>query len=139
MKQTAFAAILIKACDDYLLSSQLQRESLFPYFKMGQTIFQGTRGLITPEKAKRLMMEDVVIGETWAQNEIERYTYRMPGQATAYFYGYSNLQALRTQVEVALGDKFDDQKYHDFLLAQGILPPQVLRTAVFEDFVPAQQ
>ena len=96
-------------------------------------------GLISPEKAKRLLMEEVVLGETWAQNEIERYTYRMPGQATAYFYGYSHLQALRTQVELALGEKFDDLQYHDFLLAQGILPPDVLRAAVFEDFVPAQK
>lgn len=37
-------------------------------------------GLISPEDAKRLIMEDMVIGEGWAQNEIERYTYRMPGR-----------------------------------------------------------
>jgi len=96
-------------------------------------------GLITPEKAKRLLMEDVVVGEDWAQNEVERYTYRMPGQATAYFYGYSKLQALRTQVELAFGGEFDQLAYHDFLLAQGVLPPEVLRTAVFEDFVPSQE
>ena len=64
-------------------------------------------GLITPEDAKRLIMEDVVIGESWAQNEIERYTYRIPGQATAYFYGYTKLQALRTQTELALRENFE--------------------------------
>jgi len=36
-------------------------------------------GLITPEEAKRLIVEDIAIGEKWAQNEVERYTYRMPG------------------------------------------------------------
>jgi len=96
-------------------------------------------GRITPENAKRLLMEDVVLDEGWAQNEIERYTYRMPGQATAYFYGYSNLQALRTQVELALGEKFNQKALHDFILAQGILPPQVLKESVFEDFVPSQK
>ena len=95
-------------------------------------------GLITPEEAKRLIVEDIAIGEGWAQNEVERYTYRMPGQATAYYYGYNKMQALRTQTELKLSDKFDQQAYHDFILAQGILPPEILRDAVMNDFVPAQ-
>ena len=96
-------------------------------------------GLITPEQAKRLMIEDIGIGEGWAQNEIERYTYRMPGQATAYYFGYSKLQALRTQTELALRDDFDQQSFHDFILAQGMLPPDLLKKAVMEDFVPSQR
>ena len=95
-------------------------------------------GQITPEDAKRLIMEDVVIGEDWAQNEIERYTYRIPGQATAYYFGYTKLQALRTQTELALRDDFDQQAFHDFVLAQGLLPPDILKAAVMEEFVPAQ-
>lgn len=96
-------------------------------------------GLITPEDAKRLIMEDVVIGESWAQNEIERYTYRMPGQATAYYYGYTKMQALRTQTELALRDDFDQQAFHDFVLAQGMLPPELLKAAVMESFVPSMR
>ena len=96
-------------------------------------------GLITPEEAKRLIMEDVVIGEDWAQNEIERYTYRIPGQATAYYYGYTKMQALRTQTELALREDFDQQAFHDFVLAQGLLPPDILKAAVMEDFVPNQR
>ena len=95
-------------------------------------------GLISPQEAKRLIIEDVVIGETWAQNEIERYTYRMPGQATAYFYGYTKLQALRTQTELALRENFDQRKFHDFILAQGILPPHILKESVRTDFIPSQ-
>lgn len=93
-------------------------------------------GRITPEEAKRILLEDVVLGETWAQNEIERYTYRMPGQATAYYYGYLNLQALRTQTEIALPGQFEDQEFHDFILAQGLLPPKILKEAVMNEFVP---
>ena len=96
-------------------------------------------GLVTPEEAKRLLVEDVVLGEGWAQNEIERYTYRIPGQATAYYYGYAKLQALRTQTELALREQFDQQAFHDFVLAQGLLPPHLLRSAVMEEFVPAQR
>ena len=96
-------------------------------------------GLITPEEAKRLLMEDVVIGEDWAQNEIERYTYRIPGQATAYYYGYTRLQALRTQTELALREDFDQQAFHDFVLAQGLLPPDILKAAIMEGFIPSQR
>jgi uncharacterized protein (DUF885 family) len=96
-------------------------------------------GLITPEEAKRLMVEDVVIGESWAQNEIERYTYRIPGQAPAYYFGYTKLLALRTQTELVLRDDFDQQSFHDFILAQGMLPPDLMKKAVMEDFVPSQR
>jgi hypothetical protein len=95
-------------------------------------------GLITPEEAKRLIVEDMAVGESWAQNEVERYTYRMPGQATAYYYGYNKMQSLRAQTELKLQDKFDQQAFHDFVLAQGMLPPDILRDAVTESFVPSQ-
>ena len=95
-------------------------------------------GLITPEEAKRLITEDIGIGESWAQNEVERYTYRMPGQATAYYYGYNKMQALRAQVELKLQGSFDQQAFHDFVLDQGMLPPDILKAAVMDEFVPSQ-
>lgn len=95
-------------------------------------------GLITPEEAKSLIINDVAIGESWAQNEVERYTYRMPGQATAYYYGYNKMQALRTQTELKLRDNFNQQAFHDFILDQGMLPPHILKEAVMNEFVPSQ-
>ena len=95
-------------------------------------------GMITPEEAKALIMNDVAVGEGWAQNEVERYTYRMPGQATAYYYGYNKMQALRAQTELKLRDRFDQRAFHDFILAQGLLPPEVLKEAVMTEFVPSQ-
>ena len=95
-------------------------------------------GLITPEEAKSLIMNDMAIGESWAQNEVERYTYRMPGQATAYYYGYSKMQALRAQTELKLRDDFNQQAFHDFILDQGMLPPHILKEAVMTEFVPSQ-
>jgi uncharacterized protein (DUF885 family) len=96
-------------------------------------------GRISPENAKKLLMEDVVVEEGWAQNEIERYTYRIPGQATAYYYGYLNMQSLRTQTELALREDFDQLAFHDFVLDQGLLPPEILKLAVLEEFVPGQR
>ncbi|MCH9693024.1 MAG: DUF885 domain-containing protein [Gammaproteobacteria bacterium] len=95
-------------------------------------------GMITPEEAKNLIMADMAIGESWAQNEVERYTYRMPGQATAYYYGYNKMQSLRAQTELKLRDKFNQQAFHDFILDQGMLPPHILKEAVMTEFVPSQ-
>ncbi len=92
-------------------------------------------GLISAEEAKRVLMEEVVLDDLNAQTEIDRYTFRSPAQATAYYYGYENLQALRASTELRLKDGFDQKAYHDFLLAQGLLPPEVLRHAVTENFI----
>jgi len=56
----------------------------------------------------------------------------MPGQATAYFYGYTKLVELRAAAERALGSRFDPLAFHDTILAQGLLPPDLLRKAVLD-------
>ncbi|HXU44282.1 MAG TPA: DUF885 domain-containing protein [Thermoanaerobaculia bacterium] len=94
------------------------------------------RGKITREEAFRVLREDVGLSEAMATQEVERYTFRSPAQATAYFCGYQRLMELRTEVERDLGTRFDKERYHDFVLAQGLLPPALLRKAVMEDFVP---
>jgi hypothetical protein len=91
-------------------------------------------GLIEPDAAKRFLMEEVLLSEPMAKQEIDRYTFRAPGQATSYFYGYSKLNALRTQTELALSDRFDEKAYHDFIISQGLLPFDLLEKAVREDF-----
>jgi hypothetical protein len=95
-------------------------------------------GKIQPADAFRVLEQDVVQSHAFAQQEVERYTYRAPGQANSYFYGYTKLIALRKDVEAALGAKFNQKKFHDFILAQGLLPPDLMRKAVMEDFVPKQ-
>ncbi|HEY4367055.1 MAG TPA: DUF885 domain-containing protein [Steroidobacteraceae bacterium] len=96
-------------------------------------------GLIDPESAKRVLMDEVVLSEPMAKQEIDRYTFNSPGQATAYFYGYSKLDALRTRVELALPGRFNELAYHDFIVGQGLLPFDLLEKAVMEEFVPSQR
>ena len=99
------------------------------------------QGKVTPEDAYRVLQQDVVLSHAFAQEEVERFTYRSPGQANSYFYGYTRLIELREETEKALSArevKFEQKKFHDFLLAQGILPPDLMRKAVMENFVPAQ-
>jgi len=96
-------------------------------------------GKMTQAAAYKVLENDVVLSHPFATEEVERFTYRSPGQANSYFYGYTKLLQLRKDTETALGPKFDQKKYHDFLLAQGLLPPDLMRKAVMEDFVPMEK
>ena len=75
------------------------------------------------------------LSDAMANQEVERYTFWAPGQANAYFYGYTRLRELRDEVEKAMGSRFNPRAFHDFILAQGLLPPHLLKKVVFEEFV----
>jgi len=99
-------------------------------------------GKITSKDAFHILEDEVVLSHAMAEQEVERYTYRSPGQATSYFYGYTRLISLRDETEKALSAKhvkFDQKKFHDFILAQGLLPPDMMRKAVLDNFIPAQK
>jgi uncharacterized protein (DUF885 family) len=116
----------------FALQARMQRAArafLDPMVNLGQ---------ITPERVKSFLMDEVGLSEGMATQEMQRYTFRAPGQATSYFYGYQRLMETREAAEVALGKKFNRQAFNDFVLAQGLVPPAVLRKAVMEEFVPAQ-
>jgi uncharacterized protein (DUF885 family) len=91
-------------------------------------------GRITPDEARRVLLEEVVQSRAMTEQEVERYMFRAPGQATSYFFGYTQLRELRSDVERATGDKFNPRDFHDVILAQGLLPPELLREAVLAQF-----
>ncbi len=37
-----------------------------------------------------------------------------------------------------LGEAFDRREFHDFVLAQGLLPPRLIERAVVEEFIPSR-
>jgi hypothetical protein len=92
-------------------------------------------GLLTPNEARRVLREDAVFSEAWARESVDRYTFKWPGQAPSYFYGYVRLMALREETARAMGSRFDLQRFHEFVLAQGLVSPSLLRKAVFADLV----
>jgi len=96
-------------------------------------------GRMTPAQAKAFLMKEVVLSEPFAQSEVDRYSYRSPGQATAYYYGYVKLRALKTLAEIELGERFNLKAFNDFIIAQGILPPELMKQAVLEEFIPSQK
>lgn len=93
-------------------------------------------GQIDRASAERVLIDEVGLSKAMATQELDRYMVRMPGQAGSYFYGYTRIMELRMQTELALGAKFDRKAFNNFLLDQGLLPPDQLAKAVNETFVP---
>ena len=92
-------------------------------------------GQLTQKQAVEFMIEQTALSLPMAPSEADRYAFRAPGQATAYYFGYINLMRLRTEVEIALGDDFNQREFHDFILEHRLSPPELLRAAVLERFV----
>jgi hypothetical protein len=95
-------------------------------------------GLISRDRAHGILTKDVVLSEAFAGEELDRFTFRNPGQATAYFYGFSRIMELRAESETALGARFDRYAFNNFIISQGLLPPDLLAKAVETEFVPSQ-
>ncbi len=96
-------------------------------------------GKVKPHEAMDVLTHEVGLSVPFANQEVERYTFRAPGQANSYFYGFTRLLELRHETEQALGSKFDALRFHDFLLAQGLLPPSLMKKAVEEHFIPQEK
>ena len=96
-------------------------------------------GTVTQQQALNILLTDVVSSHAFAQQEVERYTLRAPGQANSYFYGFTKMLSLRKDTEQALGTKFNQLRFHDFILSQGILPAALIREAVMSEFLQAEK
>ena len=96
-------------------------------------------GKWTPESAREFLQKEVGLSPAFATEEVDRFTFRAPAQATAYFYGYTKLMDLRAAAERALGPRFEPLAFHDAILAQGLLPPDLLRKAVLDAVGASEQ
>ncbi len=95
-------------------------------------------GRISADEARKILVEQVAMTPATAQLELDRYMFRIPGQAPAYYYGYRRLLEIRARAELALSERFDRRSFHDFILDQGLLPPVLLERAVMEEYVPSR-
>ncbi|MGN7727270.1 DUF885 domain-containing protein [Luteimonas sp. 22616] len=96
-------------------------------------------GLIDRVRAGQVLESQVGLSKAMAKQELDRYMFNAPGQAGSYFYGYSRILQLRMDTELALGDRFSRLEFNNFLLDQGLLPPDLLAKAVEEEFIPARK
>jgi uncharacterized protein (DUF885 family) len=115
--------------DGQLISLQLRlqraaRAFLDPELQMGKW---------TPEAARQFLQKEVGLSPAFATEEVDRFTFRMPAQATSYYYGYLRLMELRDQAQKQLGTRFDPLTFHDTILAQGLLPPDLMKKAVLAE------
>jgi hypothetical protein len=90
-------------------------------------------GKWTPEAARAFLQREVGLSPAFATEEVDRFTFRSPAQATAYFYGYTKLLELREAAEKQLGNRFDALRFHDLILAQGLLPPDLMRKVILAE------
>jgi hypothetical protein len=95
-------------------------------------------GMISRDEAERVLREDALFSPGMTKQELDRYEFRMPGQAGSYYYGYRKLVDLRIETELALGERFNERAFNDFLLSQGIIPLDLIGEAVREEFIPSQ-
>jgi len=93
-------------------------------------------GTLSVKEAEHILRDEIVLSEALVRSELERYRFRAPGQATSYLNGYLRMMELRAETELNLGTRFDALAFHDFILALGLLPPELIREAVREDFIP---
>lgn len=108
-----------------------------PYEKFGQLSYEMWR-------AARLVIDTGIHQQGWSrqqaidylashtaltqhevETEVDRYI-SWPGQALAYKLGELTIRRLRTEAETTLGEKFDERRFHDAILALGSVPLTVL-------------
>ncbi|MGE5048677.1 MAG: DUF885 domain-containing protein [Deltaproteobacteria bacterium] len=87
----------------------------------------------SPKRAREFLEREVGLSPAFATEEVDRFTFRAPGQATSYYYGYLKLLELREAAEKQLGRNFDPLTFHDTILAQGLLPPDLMKKAVLAE------
>ncbi|MBL8114663.1 MAG: DUF885 domain-containing protein [Acidobacteria bacterium] len=96
-------------------------------------------GTLKPAEVEKLLVDELHVSPALAAQEVSRYAFRSPGQAPAYLYSLERFREIRRTAETLLGPRFDAQRFHDFVLAQGLLPPDALKRAVVDVFVPMEK
>ncbi len=81
------------------------------------------------QQAIDFLLENVGLTERETVNEVDRYIV-WPGQALSYKIGQREIEALRAQQQVQLGERFDLRAFHDALLAHAGVPLSALSLIV---------
>lgn len=83
------------------------------------------------EKALAFMRSNTALADIDVRAEVDRYI-ALPGQALSYMVGRLEIQRLRADAELRLGERFDIRAFHDTVLGHGALPLSTLDDVVTE-------
>ncbi len=102
---------------------------------------EGLLGALDSElfRARRLVVDTGLHVKAWTRqqaidygippSEVDRYVV-MPGQACSYMIGQLRILELRDRARTALGAAFSPERFHDAVLATGIVPLSLLERQV---------
>jgi uncharacterized protein (DUF885 family) len=80
-------------------------------------------------QAVDFMVKNTGMPEYSIQGEVSRYI-SLPGQATAYYIGYTKIMELRQKAMDELGDQFDLKEFHNLILGSGAMPLDILEQVI---------
>ena len=88
------------------------------------------------ERAMQYLKEHSMLTDTEIATETLRYSTDIPGQALAYKIGSLRMLAMRARAKAALGPRFDEGEFHEWILDSGSMPLALLEERV-QRFLPA--
>ncbi len=81
------------------------------------------------QRAIEYLASHTALSQREVETEVDRYI-SWPGQALAYKLGELTIRRLRREAETELGDRFDERRFHDAILALGSTPLPVLEEQI---------
>ena len=82
-------------------------------------------GRMSYDEAVEFFVQEVGLTRAAAEAEVNRYT-TWPTQAPSYIIGWLEIDRLKAELQDALGEAFDERRFHETMLEQGSLPPALL-------------
>jgi len=86
----------------------------------------------TRQETVNYMLEDG-FSRNLVESDVNRYI-TWPGQACAYYVGYSKIMELRNLMKEKYGDKFNLKDFHKLILENGQMPLEILEKKFIESF-----
>jgi uncharacterized protein (DUF885 family) len=85
----------------------------------------------TREQAIDYMLDNSPMSRVQVTGEVDRYI-GSPGQALGYMMGRLEIDRMRSEAQIRLGDRFDLSGFHDVVLSTGSVPMSTLNRVVEE-------